>query len=66
MLIGGAALVSLFVEHRLWGEPWPHVRAMMFTVLVMGHLLYAFVVHSSGRRNAWLYLGVGGGARCRS
>ncbi|HXF72118.1 MAG TPA: cation-translocating P-type ATPase, partial [Actinomycetota bacterium] len=69
-LMAGASLGALAVARFGWGEPWPHARALMFTVLVAAHLLYAFVVrHPPGdppslRRlvsNRWLLLGVGVG-----
>jgi P-type Ca2+ transporter type 2C len=62
-LIAGAAVGSLAIARYAWGEPWPHARATMFSVLMTAHLLYAFAVRRSGspvRSNRWLYAAVGG------
>lgn len=67
-LMAAASLSALAVARFGWEEPWAHARAVMFTVLVMAHLLYAFVVRRpraeppSLRRlvsNRWLLGGVG-------
>jgi len=67
-LMAAASLSALAVARFAWEEPWAHARAVMFTVLVMAHLLYAFVVRRpraeppSLRRlvsNRWLLGGVG-------
>jgi calcium-translocating P-type ATPase len=42
-LIAAASVASLFIARDLFGEPLAHARAVMFTVLVVGHLLMAFV-----------------------
>jgi hypothetical protein len=53
---------SLAVARFIWNEPWSHARALMFTVLVAGHLLYAFVARLPSRGlNRALLLGVAGG-----
>ncbi len=62
LLMGAAALSSLAVARFVWGEPWGHARAVMFTVLVTTHLLYAFVARLPTRRpNRWLLWAVAGG-----
>ncbi|HXF36600.1 MAG TPA: HAD-IC family P-type ATPase, partial [Actinomycetota bacterium] len=43
-LMAGASLTALAVARFAWDEPWGHARAVMFTVLVVAHLLYAFAV----------------------
>ncbi|MGH2659549.1 MAG: cation transporting ATPase C-terminal domain-containing protein, partial [Actinomycetota bacterium] len=57
----------LAVARFAWNEPWAHARAVMFTVLVVAHLLYALAVRRptaqppSLRRlvsNRWLLGGV--------
>ena len=67
-LMAAASLSALAVARFAWDEPWAHARAVMFTVLVIAHLLYAFVVRRpraeppSLRRlvsNRWLLGGVG-------
>lgn len=66
LLIAAASVASLVVARGVWSEPWAHARAVMFTVLVVAHLLYAFVARLPGqpmRRNPWLIgavvLGIG-------
>ena len=55
-LIAGAALGALAAVRFLWNEPWTHARAVMFTVLVVAHLLYAFAVRAHDlRRPRWLW-----------
>ncbi len=45
-----------------WHEPWPQARTMMFTVLVVAHLLYAYAVRKPGTgRNLWLLAAIAGG-----
>jgi Ca2+-transporting ATPase len=63
-LIAGAALASLIVARFVWHEPWPHARALMFTVLVVAHLLYAFAARLPTRgwlTNPWLLGAVASG-----
>ncbi len=63
-LIAAASIGSLAVARYAWGEPWGHARAVMFSVLMTGHLLYAFVARRPNRgvfSNPWLLLGVAGG-----
>jgi P-type Ca2+ transporter type 2C len=63
-LIAAAALASLVVARFLWHEPWPHARALMFTVLVVAHLLYAFAARLPTRgwlTNPWLLGAVASG-----
>jgi Ca2+-transporting ATPase len=60
-LIAGATLGSLLVSRFVWGEPWSHARALMFTVLVVAHLIYAFAARLPTRglfTNAWLVCAV--------
>jgi Ca2+-transporting ATPase len=56
VLIASSALGALVVTRFGWNEPWNHARAVMFTVLVFAHLLYAFVVraHDLHRPLQWL------------
>jgi Ca2+-transporting ATPase len=62
MLMCASAIASLAVVRLGWEESWPHARAVMFTVLVGGHLLYAFVARLPTRRpNRWLVWAVAGG-----
>ncbi len=69
LLIASAAVASLVVARFVWQEPWPHARGVMFTVLVVAHLLYAFVVRNPTARgalaslasNPWLLAAVGAG-----
>jgi Ca2+-transporting ATPase len=68
-LIASFALGALVVARFAWGEPWHHARAVMFTVLVFAHLLYAFVVRTNDFRrpllwvssNGWLLFAVAAG-----
>jgi len=68
-LIASFALGALVVARFAWGEPWHHARAVMFTVLVFAHLLYAFVVRRNDLRrplqwvssNGWLLFAVAAG-----
>jgi Ca2+-transporting ATPase len=61
-LIAAGAVGSLAVARFIWNEPWSHARALMFTVLVAGHLLYAFVARLPSRGlNLALLVGVAGG-----
>jgi Ca2+-transporting ATPase len=61
-LIAAAALGSLVVTRFSWDEPWEQARAVMFTVLVVAHLLYAFATRLPSRRlNRWLIVAVVGG-----
>ncbi len=62
LMIAAAALGSLAVARFAWGEPWEHARAVMFTVLVSAHILYAFVARLPTRGlPPWLLAGVVGG-----
>jgi P-type Ca2+ transporter type 2C len=62
VLMAAAALGSLAVTRFSWDEPWQQARAIMFTVLVVAHLLYAFVARLPSRRvNGWLIVAVVGG-----
>jgi Ca2+-transporting ATPase len=69
MLIASSALGALAVARFTWNEPWNHARAVMFTVLVFAHLLYAFVVRAHDLHrplrwlssNRWLLFAVGTG-----
>jgi Ca2+-transporting ATPase len=68
-LIASFALGALVVARFAWDEPWDHARAVMFTVLVLAHLLYAFVVRAHDLRqpprllssNKWLLFAVATG-----
>ena len=51
VLIGGAAVASLVVV-RSTGGSWEEARTVMFTALVIGHLLYANIVRLP-RRAHW-------------
>ena len=65
LLIAGASVAGLAIARIAWDEPWAHARAVMFTILVVAHLLYAFVARASRRTkvNVWLIgavaLGIG-------
>jgi Ca2+-transporting ATPase len=62
LLMAAAALGSLAVARFVWGEPWEHSRAIMFTVLVAAHLLSAFVARLPSRRlTGWLVGAIFGG-----
>ncbi|MDP9242001.1 MAG: cation-translocating P-type ATPase C-terminal domain-containing protein, partial [Actinomycetota bacterium] len=50
IVIATAAVGALAIVRYAWHEPWASARASMFTVLVVAHLMYAFVVRSPGRR----------------
>lgn len=55
-LIAASALGALAAVRFVWDEPWTHARAVMFTVLVVAHLLYAFAVRAHDlRRPRWLW-----------
>jgi Ca2+-transporting ATPase len=58
LIIAAASVASLAVSRLLWEESWARSRALMFTVLVTAHLLYALAV---GGRNRWLYSAIGSG-----
>jgi Ca2+-transporting ATPase len=51
-LIAGFTLGSLVVARFVWDEPWRDARAVMFTTLVVAHLLYALAV-SLGPDRSW-------------
>lgn len=64
LIIAGASVGSLAVARFVWHEPWGHARALMFTVLVTAHLLYAFAARQPSRgilANRWLLAAVAGG-----
>jgi P-type Ca2+ transporter type 2C len=62
LLIASAVIGSLVVARFAWHEPWPHARALMFTVLVAAHLMYAYAVRRPGTHgNPWLAASVAGG-----
>lgn len=43
LLMAASSVGSLAVARFVFGEPWAHGRAVMFSVLVLAHLLSAFV-----------------------
>lgn len=66
-LIATSAIGSLAVARFVWDEPWDHARAVMFSVLMTAHLLYAFAVRGPDGRgpilrgitaNPWLMVAV--------
>jgi Ca2+-transporting ATPase len=64
LIIAGVSVGSLAVARYAWHEPWAHARALMFTVLVTAHLLYAFAARQPSRGilgNRWLLAAVAGG-----
>ncbi|MEW6059388.1 MAG: HAD-IC family P-type ATPase [Actinomycetota bacterium] len=63
LCIAGASLAGLAISRFAWNEPWPHARAVMFTVLVVAHLLYAFAVRRGAGvwSNRWLLAAIGAG-----
>jgi len=72
LVIAAASVASLVVVKYGWNEAWSHARAVMFTVLAVSQLFYAFAVHvphQIGRirpvselfSNRWLLVGVGAG-----
>jgi Ca2+-transporting ATPase len=72
LLIAGAAIGSLAVSRFAFEDSWGQARTVMFSTLVVTHLLYAFVVRggADGRErprlrdvttNPWLLVGVGTG-----
>jgi Ca2+-transporting ATPase len=54
LCIATASVGALAVAHYAWDEPWGHARAVMFTVLVVAHLLYAFAVRRPDTEGGWL------------
>ena len=63
-LIAAATLAALAAARGWLDAPWERARAVMFTTLVLAHLLYAFNVRpgSGGPfSNRWLLLAVAGG-----
>jgi len=68
LLMAAVALGSLAITRISWGEPWAHARAVMFTVLVVSHLLYALAArlpvrasrHASAP-NRWLWIAIAAG-----
>jgi P-type Ca2+ transporter type 2C len=62
LMIAGASVASLTIARFAWHETWGEARALMFTVLVLAHLLYAFAVRRPGAPSGrWLPLAVGVG-----
>lgn len=62
LFMAASAMAALAVVRFGWDEPWADARAVMFTVLVAAHLLYAFVARlPTRRRNRWLLLAILGG-----
>ena len=62
LAIASATIGSLAVARFAWHEPWPQARTMMFTVLVVAHLLYAYAVRKPGTgRNLGLLAAIAGG-----
>jgi Ca2+-transporting ATPase len=72
LLIAGAAIGSLAVSRFAFEVSWGQARTVMFSTIVVAHLLYAFVVRggADGRErprlrdvatNPWLLVGVGTG-----
>ena len=61
--IATASVGSLAIAHFAWHQPWGHARTVMFTVLVVAHLLYAFAVRRGAATfsNRWLLAAVGMG-----
>jgi Ca2+-transporting ATPase len=66
LLIAGPVLGSLVIARFVWDEPWATARVVMFSALVVAHLLYAFATGSGGRfadgttaSNRWLSAAVG-------
>ena len=53
LCIAAATIGSLAIAHYAWGEPWAHARTVMFTVLVVAHLLYAFAVRRPDMEGGW-------------
>jgi Ca2+-transporting ATPase len=59
VLIAGSSVGSLAVARFVFGQPWPQARAVMLTVLVVAHLLYAFAVRRpASPLGPWLPLSV--------
>jgi len=61
MLIAAAAIAGLVVSRFAWDGTWDRARGVMFTVLVVAHLAYAFVVRGRGMgllSNPWLVAAV--------
>jgi Ca2+-transporting ATPase len=50
IVIASAALGALAITRFSWDASWLEARAAMFTVLVVAHLLYTFVVRGSSAR----------------
>ncbi len=61
-LIAAASVASLAVDRFAWDASWTRARAVMFTVLVVAHLLYAFAARMPTLAfNAWVAGAVAGG-----
>ena len=61
VLIAAAAIAGLVVARFAWDGSWDRARGVMFTVLVVAHLWYAFVVRGRGQgflSNRWLVAAV--------
>ena len=72
VVIAAASVISLVIVRYGWNEAWSRARAVMFTVLAISQLFYAFAVHIPDRigstrpvadlfANRWLLVGVGAG-----
>jgi Ca2+-transporting ATPase len=62
LLIAAASVASLAIARFAWGQSWEAARSVMFTVLVVAHLVYAYGVRRPGTgRNPWLMGAVAGG-----
>ena len=70
LLISAAAIGTLAVARFAFDEPWAVAQSVMFSTLVVAHLLYAFTVRGGHRgrdrpklrdlrTNRWLSIGVG-------
>jgi Ca2+-transporting ATPase len=61
-LMAASSLGALALTRFVLAEPWPRARAVMFSVLVVAHLLYALVVRRPGTpTNRWLLAAIGVG-----
>jgi Ca2+-transporting ATPase len=62
LLIATASVAGLAIARFAWGQSWEAARSVMFTVLVVAHLVYAYGVRRPGTgRNLWLVGAVGAG-----
>jgi Ca2+-transporting ATPase len=53
LCIATSSVGALAIARFAWDEPWAHARAVMFTVLVVAHLLYAFAVRRPDVEGGW-------------